>query len=149
MKISKLSTNFTDKDVISMADAGQMEQVLLNLATNARDAMPQGGRLTLETQLVELDDNFIRDHGYGEPGMFAVISVSDTGSGMEKETMAKIFEPFFTTKEVGKGTGLGLAMAYGIIKQHNGYINVYSEPEKGTTFRIYLPTIKADGRGHY
>ncbi len=139
----ELSTDFTDKDVISMADAGQIEQVLLNLATNARDAMPHGGHLTLETQLVELDDTFIRVHGYGEPGMFAVISVSDTGSGMEKETMAKIFEPFFTTKEVGKGTGLGLAMAYGIIKQHNGYINVYSEPERGTTFRIYLPAIES------
>ena len=140
----EVRTNFAGKHLISMADAGQLEQVLLNLATNARDAMPQGGRLTLETQLVELDDNFIRDHGYGEPGMFAVISVSDTGSGLEKETIAKIFEPFFTTKELGKGTGLGLAMAYGIIKQHNGYINVYSEPEKGTTFRIYLPTIKAE-----
>ena len=139
----ELSTNLTDKDVISMADAGQIEQVLLNLATNARDAMPNGGHLTLETQLVELDDTFIRVHGYGEPGMFAVISVSDTGSGMEKETMAKIFEPFFTTKEVGKGTGLGLAMAYGIIKQHKGYINVYSEPERGTTFRIYLPAIES------
>jgi CheY-like chemotaxis protein len=139
----ELSTNFTDKDVISMADAGQIEQVLLNLATNARDAMPQGGHLSLDTQLVELDDTFIRVHGYGEPGMFAVISVSDTGSGMERETMAKIFEPFFTTKETGKGTGLGLAMAYGIIKQHNGYINVYSEPERGTTFRIYLPAIKS------
>lgn len=139
----ELSTNFIDKEVISMADAGQIEQVLLNLATNARDAMPHGGHLTLETQLVELDDTFIRVHGYGEPGMFAVISVSDTGSGMEKETMAKIFEPFFTTKEAGKGTGLGLAMAYGIIKQHNGYINVYSEPERGTTFRIYLPAIKS------
>ena len=137
----ELSTNFTDKDVITMADAGQIEQVLLNLATNARDAMPDGGCLTLETQLVELDETFINIHGYGEPGMFAVISVSDTGSGMEKETVAKIFEPFFTTKDVGKGTGLGLAMAYGIIKQHNGYIDVYSEPEIGTTFRIYLPAI--------
>jgi CheY-like chemotaxis protein len=105
--------------------------------------MPQGGYLTLDTQLMELDDTFIRVHGYGEPGMFAVISVSDTGSGMEKETIAKIFEPFFTTKQVGKGTGLGLSMAYGIIKQHNGYINVYSEPERGTTFRIYLPAIKS------
>jgi CheY-like chemotaxis protein len=141
----ELSANFTDRDVISLADAGQLEQVLLNLATNARDAMQHGGHLTLETQLVELDDAFIRSHGYGEPGMFAVISVSDTGSGMEKETMAQIFEPFFTTKEAGKGTGLGLAMAYGIIKQHNGYINVYSEPERGTTFRIYLPAIKSMG----
>ena len=138
-----IAGNFTDKDVVSMADAGQIEQVLMNLATNARDAMPQGGHLTLDTQLVELDDAFSRDHGYGEPGMFAVISVSDTGCGMGKDTLAKIFEPFFTTKEPGKGTGLGLAMAYGIIKQHNGYINVYSEPEKGTTFRIYLPAIKA------
>ena len=139
----ELSMHFAGKEMISMADAGQIEQVLLNLATNARDAMPRGGHLTLDTQLVELDDDFIRDHGYGEPGRFAVISVSDTGSGMEKETMAKIFEPFFTTKEVGKGTGLGLAMAYGIIKQHNGYITVYSEPEKGTTFRVYLPAVKA------
>ena len=138
----ELTTDFTDKEVISMADAGQIEQVLMNLATNARDAMPQGGHLTLVTQLVELDDAFIRVHGYGEPGMFAVISVSDTGSGMGKEAMARIFEPFFTTKGVEKGTGLGLAMAYGIIKQHNGYINVNSEPEKGTTFRIYLPAIK-------
>jgi PAS domain S-box-containing protein len=137
-----LSANFSDEDVTSMADAGKIEQVLLNLATNARDAMPHGGHLTLDTQLVELDDAFIRVHGYGEPGMFAVISVSDTGRGMGKETMARIFEPFFTTKEVGKGTGLGLAMAYGIIKQHKGYITVYSEPEKGTTFRIYLPAIK-------
>ncbi len=139
----ELSTHFAGKEAISMADAGQIEQVLLNLAMNARDAMPHGGQLTLDTQLVELDETFIQAHGYGEPGMFAVISVSDTGSGMGKETMSKIFEPFFTTKEVGKGTGLGLAMSYGIIKQHNGYINVYSEPEKGTTFRIYLPAIKS------
>jgi CheY-like chemotaxis protein len=137
----ELSTSVSDKEIISMADAGQIEQVLLNLATNARDAMPQGGRLSLDTQLVVLDDAFIRTHGYGKPGRFAVISVSDTGCGMGKETVAQIFEPFFTTKEVGKGTGLGLAMAYGIIKQHNGYITAYSEPGKGTTFRIYLPAI--------
>ncbi|MGC2062619.1 MAG: PAS domain S-box protein, partial [Thermodesulfovibrionales bacterium] len=99
----EVSSNFTDKDLSIMADAGQIEQVLLNLATNARDAMPRGGHLTLDTQLVELDDTFMRVHGYGKPGMFAVISMSDTGSGMEKETMVKIFEPFFTTKEVGKG----------------------------------------------
>ena len=139
----EVSINYTDNDVISMADSGQIEQVLLNLATNARDAMPHGGHLMLDTQLAELDDTFIGAHGYGEPGMFAVISVSDTGSGMDKETMAKIFEPFFTTKEAEKGTGLGLAMVYGIIKQHNGYINVYSEPGMGTTFRIYLPAIKS------
>jgi CheY-like chemotaxis protein len=137
----EVSINYIDNDVISMADSSQIEQVLLNLATNARDAMPHGGHLTLDTQLAELDDTFILAHGYGEPGMFAVISVSDTGSGMDEETMAKIYEPFFTTKEAGKGTGLGLAMAYGIIMQHNGYINVYSEPGRGTTFRIYLPVI--------
>jgi PAS domain S-box-containing protein len=139
----ELKAVYPDKDIICPADAGQIEQALLNLATNARDAMPQGGQLTLDTQLAELDESFIRVHGYGEPGMFAVISVSDTGLGMEKEIMNNIFEPFFTTKEEGKGTGLGLAMAYGIIKQHNGYINVYSEPAKGTTFRIFLPAIKS------
>jgi PAS domain S-box-containing protein len=139
----ELKAFYPDEDVICLADAGQIEQALLNLATNARDAMPHGGRLTLDTQLEELDDSFIRVHGYGEPGMFAVISVSDTGLGMGKEILDQIFEPFFTTKEHGKGTGLGLAMAYGIIKQHNGYINVYSEPARGTTFRIYLPAIKS------
>jgi PAS domain S-box-containing protein len=139
----ELMAHYTDKELIIMADAGQIEQVLLNLATNARDAMPHGGRLTLDTELMELDDSFIRVHGYGNPGMFAIISVSDTGLGINKEIMARIFEPFFTTKEDGRGTGLGLAMSYGIIKQHNGYINVYSEPARGTTFRIYLPTIKS------
>jgi len=138
----EIRTHFTGKDVISMADTGQIEQVLLNLATNARDAMPRGGQLTLETELVELDDAFIQLHGYGEAGMFAVIAVSDTGIGIGKNIITQIFEPFFTTKEVGKGTGLGLAIVYGIIKQHNGYVTVYSEPEKGTTFRIYLPAIK-------
>ncbi len=128
-----------------MADAAQIEQVLMNLATNARDAMPHGGRLTFGTACAEMDESFIRDHGYGRLGMFALISVSDTGIGMSKETAAKIFEPFFTTKETGKGTGLGLAMAYGIIKQHDGYIDVHSELGKGTTFNIYLPAAKSKG----
>jgi CheY-like chemotaxis protein len=101
--------------------------------------MPEGGALTIETEKIEMDDEYVRTHGYGKAGAYAVISMSDSGQGMDKDTREKIFEPFYTTKEVGKGTGLGLAMVYGIIKQHNGYINVYSEPDEGTTFRIYLP----------
>ena len=141
-----INTSFSGDEVECMADAAQIEQVLMNLATNARDAMPHGGRLTFSTECVEMDESFIRDHGYGRLGMFALISVSDTGVGMSKETAAKIFEPFFTTKETGKGTGLGLAMVYGIIKQHDGYIDVHSELGKGTTFNIYLPAAESKGR---
>lgn len=129
----------TDKDLTVMADSSQMEQVLMNLATNARDAMPEGGRLTIRTEYGELDNGFIRAHGYGKIGSYALISVKDTGQGMDEETKESLFAPFFTTKEVGKGTGLGLSMVYGIIKQHNGYIDVQSELGKGTTFKIYLP----------
>ena len=144
-----IRTRLTHKQPVIIADRTQMEQVIVNLATNARDAMPKGGTLTIETELVELDDNFIKYHGFGKPGMYAYLAVTDIGQGISEEMKQKIFEPFFTTKEVGKGTGLGLAITYGIIKQHLGYVNIYSEPGKGTTFKIYLPAAKesvADGR---
>jgi CheY-like chemotaxis protein len=129
-------------ETMVMADAGQMEQVLFNLATNARDVMPKGGSLTIKTELSEIDAEFIKAHEYGVAGAYAVISITDTGPGIDKERQARIFDPFFTTKEVGKSTGLGLPIAYGIIKQHNGYIKVYSETGKGTTFKIWLPVIE-------
>jgi PAS domain S-box-containing protein len=139
----QLQTILSENDLVAMADPGQIEQVLMNLAANARDAMPEGGFLTISTETFVIDHEFIREHGFGKEGPHALLSVADTGAGMDRETREKIFEPFFTTKELGKGTGLGLAMVYGIIKQHEGYINVYSEPGRGATFRIYLPLIEA------
>jgi len=115
--------------------------VLMNLAANARDAMPGGGLLTIETGSREIDEHFINNHGFGVPGKYAAICVSDTGAGMDAETSKKIFEPFFTTKEVGKGTGLGLAIVYGVVTQHNGFIDVLSEPGKGATFALYFPRL--------
>jgi PAS domain S-box-containing protein len=139
----ELSVVLTDTDLNIMADSTQIDQILMNLVTNARDAMPKGGRLFIRTNRLEMDVDYIRAHGYGKPGSYALLSVEDTGIGIDKKIKERIFEPFFTTKEVGKGTGLGLSMVYGIVKQHDGYIDVYSEAGKGTTFRILLPLIQS------
>ncbi|HEX9716195.1 MAG TPA: ATP-binding protein [Desulfurivibrionaceae bacterium] len=137
-------TRLPDEPLIVLADSHQLEQVLMNLATNARDAMPKGGTFSITAEQTILHRDFIAAHGFGRPGPYALLTVSDSGCGMDEQTRNRIFDPFFTTKGVGKGTGLGLAVVYGIIKQHEGYINVYSEPDRGATFRLYLPLTVAE-----
>jgi PAS domain S-box-containing protein len=140
----EFTTVLTEEDLTIMADSAQIEQMLMNLATNARDAMPDGGSLLIKTERAEIDNAYIKAHGYGKPGIYVLITVEDTGHGMDKKIKEHIFDPFFTTKEVGKGTGLGLSMVYGLVKQHAGYITCYSEVGQGTIFKIYLPLIKSE-----
>jgi len=138
----ELSTSLTQEDLRILADRSQIELVLINLATNAMDAMPDGGKLTIRTDRITSANNLTPSCDSEKPGSYALLSIEDTGQGIDEQAREHIFEPFFSTKEVGKGTGLGLSMAYGIIKQHNGHIDVYSEPAKGTTFKIYFPLIQ-------
>ncbi len=138
----ELSIRLDPLNTCIRADHSQIIQVLMNLCINARDAMPDGGIIIIETNTMLIDDTYTQHHPFIKPGEYAMLTVSDNGVGMDEETQSHIFEPFYTTKEKGKGTGLGLSTVYGIIKQHNGNILVYSEPGKGTTFRIYLPSIE-------
>lgn len=140
----ELKISISNRDLIIMGDAGQIDQIIMNLATNSRDAMPNGGRITISTSSIRIDEDFIKMHGYGTPGEYAILIFEDNGIGIDESIKDRIFEPFFTTKDIGKGTGLGLSIVYGVVKQHKGYINVYSEINKGTTFKIYFPLISEE-----
>ncbi len=138
----ELRLKLTSEYLMTMIDAVQINQILMNLATNATDAMPRGGLLTIETGTVAIDKTFVGAKGYGEPGRYVLLSVSDSGLGMDETTKARVFEPFFTTKDAG--TGLGLSTVYDIVRQNNGYITVSSKPQQGTMFSICLPLISAE-----
>jgi CheY-like chemotaxis protein len=138
-KMVTIETHLAGSACLVNADMSQLEQVIINLAANAADAMPEGGKLVIETQLAELDEEYSRRYLEINPGRYVLLVVSDTGQGMDAATREHMFEPFFTTKEVGKGTGLGLATVHGVIRAHGGQIHCYSEPGLGTTFKCYLP----------
>jgi len=143
-KMVNIELHLAENLNIINGDPAQIEQILMNLGVNARDAMPNGGRLIFETENIILDEHYCKIHLGSKPGHYVKLSISDTGHGMDKETLKHIFDPFYTTKEIGKGTGLGLAMVYGIVKSHNGYIMCYSEPDEGTIFKIYFPVIEKE-----
>jgi CheY-like chemotaxis protein/two-component sensor histidine kinase len=138
----QLILQLTEQNTTLNADSSQMTQILINLATNARDAMPKGGALTIRTEHALIDEAFVEMQGYGGIGDYVLMTVTDSGKGMDSATRHRAFEPFFTTKEVGKGTGLGLSMVYGIVEQHGGFIKVYSERGTGTAFKVYLPALE-------
>ena len=145
-KMIEIELYLSEGPAVVSADPIQVEQAIMNLAVNAKDAMPDGGKIVIETERVKLDDQFCKTHLGARPGEYVLLSISDTGHGMDREILDHVFEPFYTTKDVGKGTGLGLAMVYGIIKNHEGYILCYSEINTGTTFKIYLPAMEQSGQ---
>ncbi len=137
-----ITTYLSEENCTVEADPGQIEQIIMNLVVNAKDAMPNSGEIIIETAAIQLDQHYVNKHIEVKPGQYVLMAISDTGEGVDKDVLSKIFDPFFTTKERGKGTGLGLATVYGIVKQHDGYIFAYSEKNRGTTFKIYLPACK-------